>query len=919
MATKLRRCLYIGLGGTGMNALLHTKKMFIETYNGKVPPMIGFLGIDTDGGAYKKTLDSKYGAVSLSPYEQRSIACRDAKAIYNLHKDEHFTWMPEENEGAIVAMEIGAGQVRTNGRLATIINSSHVETSILQALNNIQKSTHSDNREYELLSNNVEIHMVFSICGGTGCGAFIDLAYLIRRVAPQCKLTGYAVMADVFESMVPSGPAMAKVKPNAYGAVMDLDWLMHLRPSSPPIKFDYITHTMQVSERPFNAVMFIDNKNENNDVYTHADQLTEMISLALVIAAGQLSVAAASVSDNIEKYYADGSMDIADKKAWAAGMGACEIVFRGKDLSEIYAIKSAQRIIQRLMNGCNDVDTIINNWIDSPEVNIRENNGRDDVIDFILKKEPKIPMVSINDPLNAKPETDMYIASAMPKDDAVKGKIQELSERIKKEFISLLIKQINQECGLSNAEDIILGLQKQLHVFLKEMKEELETFENTKASKQQAIEIAVDNLSQLERKMFVIGKSGKRESLIEDVIAATMLYTISEREIIRRRAAITFYTGLQATLMDEYTRVGNIKRLLLTVNTDLTTRLAEVHNLVGKKSQTFMIDLVGEAAKNVYVEDNELNIPEFVRKLNLPNSLYDLDGKDVADVKAALFSYTENLTIAKKWEKTTIDDIIDKMPEDEFEHLMRMAINKAMPLFRKDYQGHIPGTQLYEGYFVGVPDKGNSRFTRNDAFKNKQQGATSIDFISLGMDDHIIIYRQIGVIPAYAIASLKTYEEKYNNCRTVCHFDKNVLIRMNREEYSLMPKQQDDDTLELWIYGLIFGLIKNEDNSYYYKSQLNGDPLFDNWVKMGIQYRDEAFEYFKHNKSSIRREFNEQIEDEQRSKGLDAMQELKADVKANYLEKYSQINMSREELTKRGNENIADLIRKELMFVQKNL
>ena len=62
MATKIKRCLYIGLGGTGMKSLLHTKKMFIETY-GEVPPMIGFLGIDTDGGEYKKELDSKYGSV----------------------------------------------------------------------------------------------------------------------------------------------------------------------------------------------------------------------------------------------------------------------------------------------------------------------------------------------------------------------------------------------------------------------------------------------------------------------------------------------------------------------------------------------------------------------------------------------------------------------------------------------------------------------------------------------------------------------------------------------------------------------------------------------------------------------------------------------------------------------------------------
>lgn len=36
MATKLRRTLFIGLGGTGMNALLHAKKTLYDTY-GEIP------------------------------------------------------------------------------------------------------------------------------------------------------------------------------------------------------------------------------------------------------------------------------------------------------------------------------------------------------------------------------------------------------------------------------------------------------------------------------------------------------------------------------------------------------------------------------------------------------------------------------------------------------------------------------------------------------------------------------------------------------------------------------------------------------------------------------------------------------------------------------------------------------------------
>ena len=53
MATNIRRSLFIGIGGTGINAILNTKKMFLDTY-GEVPPMVGFLGIDTDKGEFEK-------------------------------------------------------------------------------------------------------------------------------------------------------------------------------------------------------------------------------------------------------------------------------------------------------------------------------------------------------------------------------------------------------------------------------------------------------------------------------------------------------------------------------------------------------------------------------------------------------------------------------------------------------------------------------------------------------------------------------------------------------------------------------------------------------------------------------------------------------------------------------------------------
>lgn len=920
MSTKLRRCIYIGLGGTGMSALLHTKKMFSETYAGKVPPMIGFIGIDSDQQAYNKSLDSKYGKVILSPYEQMSIATRDAMAVYNRQK-EKFAWMPEENEQAVVSMKgVGAGQVRTNGRLAFIINHIKVRTALQNTLDRIQDAKNVTNPDFSLIGNDVEVHMVFSISGGTGAGVFLDMAYLVKEMIPHAKITAYAVMADVFESMMPNSPAMADVRSNAYGAIKDLDWLMHLTPSSQPIKVDYLNDLITVNERPFNSVMLIDNKNQNDDTYTHVEQLTEMISLALVIAAGELSEANTSVGDNLEKHYASGTMDIQKKKAWAGGMGACEILFEGNHIAKIYSIKAGQRVIQRLLNGCSDVDTIINSWIDSSEVNIRENNNQNNVIDYLLERTPKTYMVNINDALSPKPEIDTYISMALSQTDDVRKKVDSLTDNTKNELKKLVIKLINEECGVGNAEQAILEIQKQVSVFRQEMKDELALHENQRPGIKQTIEILSAELKEIEAKTFVLNKKKKKSELIDNIINAVNQYVIIEREVIRRQYAITFYTNIDSILLDEITYVKNIKNTLVNVNSDLTIQLADAQNNVGKVYQSFMIDLASNVARQITVDDDSISISDFIKKLDVPNKIYDLSAKDKNDVKAELFKYTDNLLQTKKWVNTSIDDIINELPEKEFEHILRIAINKANPLFRNDYQGFTPKSNLHHGYYVGVPDKKKSRLLDNNTFSNMHTNNEKPEFVQIGMKNKIIIYRQIGVVPAYAVVALKSYEVKYEQSSINNHFDRNILLRMEREQYDLMPRQTEDDTLELWVLGLIFGLIKKEDdNKYYYRSLAYGDPILDYWVSLDSTYRDEAFENFKRNKNQIRNEFNDFIENEEKSKGSDEMNKLKDDVKKNYYEKYSMTDIPREKLTVRENASIAELIRKELDFVTKKL
>ena len=54
------RTLYIGLGGAGARSILYTKKCFVDAY-GEVPPMVGFLAIDTDTAIEQLEFKSRKG------------------------------------------------------------------------------------------------------------------------------------------------------------------------------------------------------------------------------------------------------------------------------------------------------------------------------------------------------------------------------------------------------------------------------------------------------------------------------------------------------------------------------------------------------------------------------------------------------------------------------------------------------------------------------------------------------------------------------------------------------------------------------------------------------------------------------------------------------------------------------------------
>ena len=73
--TKLKRTLFIGVGGTGMKTILQTKKLYKDAY-GSVPEIIGFLGIDTSTEEFAKTTETKRDAKTLKLEANETVQLR---------------------------------------------------------------------------------------------------------------------------------------------------------------------------------------------------------------------------------------------------------------------------------------------------------------------------------------------------------------------------------------------------------------------------------------------------------------------------------------------------------------------------------------------------------------------------------------------------------------------------------------------------------------------------------------------------------------------------------------------------------------------------------------------------------------------------------------------------------------------------
>ena len=335
---RYKRTLFVGLGGAGNKTLRILKKRIADANNGKIPKQVKFLLIDTNATELSNFRD-------FDSSEKICIAVREPyqRYVHDKGKTTH-EFIPKQNTHSLLALERGAGQIRSNGHFAVIENQysnklMRIFREKADELEDIDVKTSKLERDPK-----IEIRLAFSIAGGTGSGTFLPIATLLRAAIKHSELTAYIYSATHYSKRVENS-AKYSVMQNAYAALCELDYMMHFgrnekRHQNIVFNFgpDENQHIEQ-SNRPFDEVYYIDKvtsyptADSVEFAYNELDRLWENTADAMHLSATNIISAHTGAVDNVRQKIMEGQFDVNDKFAWVSGFGIAELYLNNLDMS----------------------------------------------------------------------------------------------------------------------------------------------------------------------------------------------------------------------------------------------------------------------------------------------------------------------------------------------------------------------------------------------------------------------------------------------------------------------------------------------------------------------------------------------------------------------------------------------------------
>lgn len=251
----LNPALIIGLGGTGKKVLMKFKETFLSSpqirrafaqvnQTPALPDFIDLLCIDTD--LFDAREHEKVEGARLREEEYHQINIQNANQITgNLDTDTYSylqEWFPVKLKHHIGQISQGAHQFRFTGRFGLFVDIQKIYQLIKSKVSKImaRKNVNQDdlivpltNKQGQILT--PEFYVVGSLCGGSGAGMVLDVAYLAKMAYYQLSggkgkpvMVGIQLTPEAFNQIAidPNVNATGRLEANGYASLVEIFYFM---------------------------------------------------------------------------------------------------------------------------------------------------------------------------------------------------------------------------------------------------------------------------------------------------------------------------------------------------------------------------------------------------------------------------------------------------------------------------------------------------------------------------------------------------------------------------------------------------------------------------------------------------------------------------------------------------------------------
>ncbi len=291
---KVRRSIFVGLGGTGNEVIRRLKREMVRHGFGDLPAF-QYAVLDTVAFDEKPGMDSRMHLrngeeyIYIGNYSPNEVLKNlDGWPVIG-------NWWGGSKKTSLVTVDEGAGQMRAVGRMGFFYHFDMLEAKLrqmAQTIMNVGTRETAFEREFEVANQGPIIYLVFSLCGGTGSGLFLDVAYVLRHLLTSSDspptIVAVAMLPGPYLQAIRSLPQQERIQANAYAALTELERLHNIalgleeRPNGKDIWNVQYSSTFHVasSELPFDYIYLIDDTTSKGEKHTR-ERLYDKLSQAI--------------------------------------------------------------------------------------------------------------------------------------------------------------------------------------------------------------------------------------------------------------------------------------------------------------------------------------------------------------------------------------------------------------------------------------------------------------------------------------------------------------------------------------------------------------------------------------------------------------------------------------------------------------